>query len=47
MIGRASDWLVMRDGGIYGPGVDEDELHVKTTAEHKHIGMHFDLGDGT
>ena len=28
------------------PRVNEDELHVKTRPEHKHGGMHFDLGDG-
>lgn len=26
------------------PGVEEDELHVQTGSEHKHVAVQFDLG---
>ena len=28
------------------PGIEEDELHVQTSAEHEGVAVHLDLGDG-
>lgn len=37
---------VQRDKILHSPGVEENELQIQTSPEHKHVGVQLDFCDG-